>query len=387
MRKKLKIVFTNIMLGMHRGGGENVDLNLIRGLSEQGHEIELLFLRPFFSDYKEKDFPEGVKLKQVRSPWLYMLSQKLYKTPFLGSFRGLRGLPRFIGQTIFEFLAFLKIYFRKDKELMVHACGLCIFGYLVKTFTNYKVFIRLPGPVHYGFEKKCLEKVDVIFANGNAYEKMAPLFSHNLSYLEIGVNSKLFHPREKHLLREKLGLDKEELILFTVGRLSKIKNISIQIEAIAELKKKSFITRLLIAGDGPEEQFLKDCALKNGCLEQITFLGKQAPSALAEFYAASDIFLISSTYDNFPNVVLEAMSSGLPVIGSRVGGIPLQVENGKNGFLFDSEDKEQLVQAIFQYIDHSDLLKLHSENALALVQKKYSWEETVRNIEKKYSEV
>jgi glycosyltransferase involved in cell wall biosynthesis len=117
----------------------------------------------------------------------------------------------------------------------------------------------------------------------------------------------------------------------TVGRLVPWKHIDGIIRAIEGFRN----TGLVVIGDGPERSVLEVLVKKLGMTERIYFAGERGKKETLSIMAASDLFVLNSTYEGFPHVVLEAMSLGLPVVATAVGGTPEIVRNGYNGILVE----------------------------------------------------
>ena len=103
----MKFVFVNIMMCMYRGGGENFDLNMSKNLSELNHEIEFIFLKPIFKNVKF-ELPKSYTQTPIKSPWLYPFSLLLYNS--ILNIPVIRGVPRSIGQIVFELKVFFYLY-------------------------------------------------------------------------------------------------------------------------------------------------------------------------------------------------------------------------------------------------------------------------------------
>ena len=108
----MKFVFVNIMMCMYRGGGENYDLNISKELSDLNHEIEFVFLKPIFKNIKLK-LPKNYIQTPIKSPWLYPFSLLLYNS-FL-NIPVIRGVPRSIGQLLFELKVFIYLFKNNNK--------------------------------------------------------------------------------------------------------------------------------------------------------------------------------------------------------------------------------------------------------------------------------
>jgi glycosyltransferase involved in cell wall biosynthesis len=160
--------------------------------------------------------------------------------------------------------------------------------------------------------------------------------------------------------------------LVAAGRMVSQKRHDRLLRVIARVREQSAIpVRLTIAGDGPLRASIEDQAVKLGLSsEAVMFLGSVAD--LAPVYQAADMFLLTSDHEGTPNVLLEAMSCGLPVIATRVGGVPEVVEDGVNGYLIEPSDEELLMQRILYLVAAKDQRLAIGREARRRIQRSYS---------------
>ena len=130
----------------------------------------------------------------------------------------------------------------------------------------------------------------------------------------------------------------------TVGRLVSLKRVDKVIEALVSCPSVG----LVIVGDGPERKRLEEVAQRLGVANRVYFAGQKSQAETIRLMAACDIFVLNSIHEGFPYVVLEAMSVGLPVVATAVGGIPEVVCDRENGRLIASADDDALMQALSQ---------------------------------------
>jgi teichuronic acid biosynthesis glycosyltransferase TuaC len=184
-----------------------------------------------------------------------------------------------------------------------------------------------------------------------------------------GVDAELFKPAQnRDVLRSTLGISGPTLL--TAGHLIERKGIHIAVEALKYLPTFS----LLIAGDGPEDSSLKTLALKYGVSDRITFLGHVNQAALAEYYAASDAFILMSSREGIANVMMESMSCGTPVVATNVYGAPEIITCPEAGILIPSRTVSALVtgiEALFSNMPTRDATRNHASQ--------FNWSETTRN--------
>ena len=133
-------------------------------------------------------------------------------------------------------------------------------------------------------------------------------------------------------MRAELGIPPSAFVIGTVGRLAPEKNYGFLIRAAEPLLATG--AHLLFVGDGVERTRLEQQAAQSPNRAAIHFAGSQRE--VRRFHAAMDVFSLSSTMEGLPIALLEAMASGLPVVASAIGGIPLVVEDGVTGLLIPS---------------------------------------------------
>ncbi len=146
----------------------------------------------------------------------------------------------------------------------------------------------------------------------------------------------------------KQDLSEGRIVIF-VGHLVPIKGIPFLIQAWLQLSAEGKVTardRLLIVGDGPERASLEALAQSTTETAPIEFTGALAPREVATRLAAARLLCLPSLNEGTPNVIVEALASGIPVVASRVGGIPDLVQPGVNGFLTAPGDVGQLADAL-----------------------------------------
>jgi len=164
--------------------------------------------------------------------------------------------------------------------------------------------------------------------------------------------------------------------LLSVGRLVHQKGLDLAMHALAELKDLEW--EWCIAGDGPQINVLRTLANELGIQDRISFPGWRSHAELMECYQGSNLFLFPSRHEGMPNVVLEAMASGLPVVASRIAGNEELVLDGETGLLFPSEDVESLCVALRKLLIDSSQRQKMGNASRRRVEALYSWENTAQ---------
>ena len=162
-----------------------------------------------------------------------------------------------------------------------------------------------------------------------------------------GVDLERFHIRNQTSVRALLGWP-EGPTLLSVGNLVENKGHHIAIEALASLPG----FRLAIAGEGPERHGLETLASQISVSSRLQFLGRVDQTQLAEYYSAADIVVLPSSREGWPNVLLESMACGTPVVATRVGGIPEIVTLADTGRLMRGRTVADLVEAVSDLWQH-----------------------------------
>jgi len=172
--------------------------------------------------------------------------------------------------------------------------------------------------------------------------------------IPCGVDLELFQPTDPRAARARLGLAAERVLLF-VGRLAPIKGLTTLLRALAVARADGLgaaDVRLVVVGGDKDERWdgerarLRGLAADLGVAAWVDFRGPQPQGALPDYYAAADICLMPSLYESFGMVALEAMACGVPVVGSRVGGLAVTVQDGVTGLLVPEGDAGALAAAI-----------------------------------------
>ena len=207
-------------------------------------------------------------------------------------------------------------------------------------------------------------------------ESLGQLALHTCSDLRYsvvpnGVDLTLFHPREP------IGLRPVKAIrCLAVARLIERKGLGDLIRAMALLERGRF--QLEIVGGGADEALLRSLAVDLGVAEDIHFAGPLQRSEVARRYRSADLFTLPSSAEAFGNVFAEALASGLPIVGSSVGGIPDLVEHGTNGLLVQPGDIKALAGAIRYLADDPELRRDMAQRNRAKAEASLEWSQVTR---------
>ena len=195
--------------------------------------------------------------------------------------------------------------------------------------------------------------------------KNHPIVIHN------GTNLKVNSKENTRLdIRRKFGISENWGVVCFVGRFSPQKGIRNLVEVMQKTLQRSQDIAFVIVGDGELRPIVEACALDFPGHVFVT--GQQ--ECVSDFYVASDVLLLPSITEGLPMTVIEAFAHGLPVVASKVGGVPEIVKDSYNGFLCDQFDTEEMSRCILRILEDAQLRSELGINARTAVEKDFSLE-------------
>jgi L-malate glycosyltransferase len=202
-----------------------------------------------------------------------------------------------------------------------------------------------------------------------------------------GVDFPVYPTEESsRLLKDQLGIKPGDFVVGSIGRLLDAhKRFSDLIKAIALLKERNVLVKLLIVGDGPDMDMLRSLSVSLGIEEDILFVGYQGNTA--PYYACMDIFSLASQTEAFGLVLVDAMLFRLPVVATSVGGIKYVVADGQTGILVPKNSPAPLAAAIETFFYDEGKRRLFGEAGYVRAMEKFTAPVYVKNIEKLYRDV
>jgi len=186
-----------------------------------------------------------------------------------------------------------------------------------------------------------------------------------VTVLRNGVDLGMFKPGDRRAARAKYGVTGRTLL--SVGHLIERKGHDLTIAALARLKDCT----LLIAGEGPEHMRLQKVASRLGVSERVRFLGTIPHQNLRDLYLCADMLVLSSSREGWPNVLLESMACGTPVVASSIWGNPEIVSRPEAGVLMQTRTPEGVAEAVCRLF-----AALPPGGATRSFAEKFSWQDT-----------
>jgi glycosyltransferase involved in cell wall biosynthesis len=255
-----------------------------------------------------------------------------------------------------------------------------------KFMVSFNWFLRI-------FEEKMLERSNKIIAVSDftrgellQYYKVK---EEKIRVIHNGVDVNKFKPAsDKRKAKEELGLNPEDIAILSVGRLYARKGLFTLIESMPTAIRRFRNAKLIISGKGQSNEIKKLAAHaeKLGIRDSIIFTGYFPDKKLPKLYQAADVFAFSTFYENLPFAVLEALSTGLPVVTTYVGGIPEMIDSGKNGFLVQPFNAKELSDRVLYFLEHPAEAAEMGFLARKIILERFDWRFIVKKVLRVYEE-
>ena len=308
-------------------GGVETHLNdLVSELAKREINSYVLTYQPVMSDVKAKSI-------EILFQRVYIVRLEVLRNLFIK----LEPYPILDFLLLTPGLLFYSIYFlilNNKKVDIIHAHGLnaAFIARILKYLFNKPILVSTH--VTYSFGNSLLGKIvytifnsfDHLFTLSKASKKELldlGVIEKRITVYKYWVDQEIFKIRNQKVLRDSYNFENNEFIIFFAGRLIEKKGVKPLIEGFNLLNNSD--TKLIIAGTGPLEDYVKENTKIN---KNIVYVGGLDSNQIKDYYSISDTLIIPSTHDEgFGRVILEALSSGIPVIGSNRGGIPEAVDD------------------------------------------------------------
>jgi len=362
----VKILF--LVNHLNIGGITSYILNLSCGLKQRGHSVFIASggggLLPKFKELGIGHIPIPIKTKNELSPKI-----------ILGAFK----LSKII----------------KDNEIDIvhlHSRTTQVLGCLLHKFTGVKHI----STCHGFFKRRLARRIfpcwgeRVIAISEQVKEHLINDFKLNPSKIILVHNGidmdrfKRFSAADREKAKLKLGL-KSGPVVGIVARLSDVKGHKYLIGAMKSILAIYPEAQLLIVGEGKMEKELKRLTESFNIEKSVFFIPEAYDTR--EILPAMDIFVMPSLKEGLGLALMEAMASGLAVIGSRVGGIKTLITEGKNGLLFEPRDTEGLKEAIITLLADPKKREALAKGAEEFIKDNFSKDKMVLETERVYQEV
>jgi glycosyltransferase involved in cell wall biosynthesis len=370
-------------------------------MAELGHNIEVV--APYDIEVENTTF-ERIKLHRFKYIW----PQNLH---LLGHARALRGdvtlrisayllLPLYL---ISSYITLRRIV-RQQKSEFIHAHWLVPSGFVAAILSRVMkiplaislhgsdIFVVSRNKIFSYLSRWILKQASVVTACSDHLNQKAQELGalDKVIVMPWGVDPESFHPGRKSIeSRHKFGWDEGTFIIGSLGRMVEKKGFNVLVRSMPEVLAKLPDCQLVIGGEGPLRRKLQMKVKALGLDESIHFPGKIAWNDVPDFLANMNLFVLPSitdpygNVDGLPTVLLEAMSSGTPVIASEVGGVNLVIEHGKTGVLVPPGDPIKLGKEIINLIENPYIADAIAISARESVEASLSW----KTISEQFSDI
>jgi glycosyltransferase involved in cell wall biosynthesis len=197
---------------------------------------------------------------------------------------------------------------------------------------------------------------------------------------------------EVQRVRRKLGVADDELIVAGIGRFVRWKGFDFLLDAFARAREDVPGLRLVLVGDGDLRDELESQARSLGVFEMVAFVGMASRDEIPAHLGAADVVAVPSVrhsgyVDGLPNVALEALAAGKPLVASDAGGLPDLVKSGENGLLVPEKDSSALAQALVTLARDAELRARLGANGRTEILGERSWDAVGRRFDEIYARV
>ena len=318
----------------------------------------------FIPRWQKLCYRSGIIPNLQRSPWLWMEVPSYFASMLWKARRILKGcsvdvicahwiLPQGIVAALLKGL--------HEVPLVVTAHG--------SDISNFN------GRLGNGLKRFVLGRADSCSANSEYTRRQIQWLLPQLpvDVIPMGVDLRQFRAGSNSDVRKSLRIDGEFLLF--VGRLVKEKGPLYLLKALPLVLERYPKAVLVLVGDGTQRTELEHLVDELGIGHAVRFLGRIPHQELAPYYTAADVFVGPSLVEGLGIVFLEAASSGLPIIGSRVGGVSDILIDGVTGIEVEPASSEQLAEAIIRVLSDSKLGAILARNARHHVEERFSWKQ------------
>lgn len=371
--KKIRLMF--IIDTLEIGGAEKLLLSNLIHLDKIRFQIAVIYLTG-----------NGALLRQLKLPGVRIFGPliKNENNIFLGVLKIVRCIRTFNCDIVHTHLYYANIYGRI-------ASWLTKVPVVISTLHNpdytYESNTSLRFKFRKFFDKITGNSINTCFfavsdTVKNDFQKNLGFRNILTIYNSIDIENFSHPAQDSDRIRKSLGLTKKDRIILNVGRLHVQKGQSDLIEAFNILYGSYPGLKLLIVGSGLKEKELKNKANSLGLKDNVKFLGEIRE--IEEIYKIADIFVLSSLYEGFGMVVIEAMASAVPVVATLVDGINEIAESYKDAILVPPRSPGQIALAIKELLDKPALAQQLVENAQTKVQDRFNVRKKIKEMEDIY---
>jgi L-malate glycosyltransferase len=357
-----------------KGGAVRYINNLITTLLIQRIDITLIGAQIIDQTFIHENFKFIPVVKNSNVWWRYLIAL-FFKLPLLK-------LPpdTIIHVHRIEYI-FPFIFFKRNHPLIYTIHGERL-GTAKSNYSNFQY--KLVNRIFFLYEKLAFKRVNEIIAVSKKTKEsfiiLHPSIINKIHTIPVGVDLELFNKSiNKKELRKKYSFNDNDFLILFAGVLGKVKNLSFLIDSFKIVSTK-INSKLLIVGEGDQKQNLINKVKELDLEHKVVFTGEIDHSQIYKLFLISDLFTLTSKSEGSPNVIKEALASGIPVVSTNVGDINEVINNKHLGKVVEGYDTKTFANSILEVIelinDHKELVYFECKSAA----KKYSLEDVTQEI-------
>jgi glycosyltransferase involved in cell wall biosynthesis len=247
----------------------------------------------------------------------------------------------------------------------------------IPTVTTMHGYVSHEGrlPLYYRIDQWALRHLDHVIAVSADLERIVidlGIPAKRRSLVHNAIDAQEFsRSRSVEQARQQLGVGSTRPLIGAVGRLGQEKGFDVLIRAVDRLLQRGVDVDLMIVGEGEDRPRLEALIGQLGRSERIRLLGHRKD--VKELYEAMDVFALSSLREGLPNVVLEAMAMEVPVVATRVAGVPALINHDANGLLVDPGNLEGLTESLARLLGDAELRQRLRQGGRETVETRFSF--------------
>ena len=368
------VLHTRVVTGTG-GGPEKTILNSPRFLSQLGYRASCAYMHP------PNDL--GFQVLEERA--------KKWNAPLISiPDRGIRDLSVF--RTLLEICKAEKVAIWHAHDYKSNFIGLVLRRYwpmhLITTAHGWVKF-TWRTPLYHWIDRYCQRRYEkVICVSEDIHEKclrhgVRPdrccTIDNAIDHIEFQRNKSVAEAKAS------MGIAPNRLVVGAVGRLSKEKGFDLLIQSVSNLIAIGLDLELIIAGDGDQRSQLEQLIRGQNDPGRFRLLGHCSESS--DIFQAMDVFALSSLREGLPNVILEAMAFKVPIVATRIAGIPRVVRHQENGLLVEPSNVNELTSALNVLLSDSVLRERFAQAGRSVIEREFSFEQRMRKIVRIYDEL
>lgn len=393
------LLIADVSIAKVIGGAERVLFEQSTRLARRGHDVHIL-TRRMQRHEKNRQIIQGIKEWRYeadiqKSALLFLINTYRNSKKLFESLQEIYRYDLIIIYQPISCLGVIRSSFGKSVR-KIYTC----FSFSFEEFISRNILNR--GPLHKclyllniharkWIEKRALKSCDEIvvlsqFTQDRLWE-VYQIPQQNVSIVPGGVDLEKFQPAyDKQQIRRRLNIPDDKVILFSVRNLVPRMGLENLIKALKKVVQKAPHVYLVIGGDGSLKSKLMDLGKDLGLADYMSFAGFIPEKQLPDYYRMADLFVLPTReLEGFGLVTLEAMASGIPVLGTPVGGTKEILGKFDPNFLFRDIDPASMAASIlnnyFQINKHPEKWREISKNCRKFTKTHYSWEKNVDSLE------